>query len=112
MHKRLLYLYVLMLSTYMVNSQTTNKKVAQTHRVSNRIAIDGKLNEEEWNNAIPLTDFVMFYPDNGKEENPDKKTEVKILYDDDAIYVGAVMYDNPEYFLMDLMTINWNIVFL
>ncbi len=102
MLKRLLYLYVLTLSTYAVNSQTSNKKVAQAHRVSNHIAVDGKLNEEEWNNALPLKDFIMFYPDNGKEENPDKKTEVKILYDDDAIYVGATMYDNPENILKEI----------
>ncbi|WP_338378384.1 DUF5916 domain-containing protein [uncultured Flavobacterium sp.] len=102
MHKRILYLYVLLLSTYIVNSQTSNKKVAQAHRANNRIAIDGKLNEEEWNNTIPAKDFIMFYPDNGKEENPDKKTEVKILYDDDAIYVGATMYDNPENILKEI----------
>ena len=102
MHKRLLYLYVLTLSTYVVNSQTNNKKVAQAHRIGNHIAIDGKLNEDEWNNASPLKDFIMFYPDNGKEENPDKKTEVKILYDDDAIYVGATMYDNPENILKEI----------
>ena len=44
----------------------------------------------------------MFYPNNGEVENPNKKTEVKIIYDDDAIYVGAVMYDNPENVLKEI----------
>ncbi|MFT5754239.1 MAG: hypothetical protein ACI9FW_000130 [Flavobacterium sp.] len=102
MHQRLIYLYVLFLSSYMLNAQTYNKKVAQTFRVNSNISLDGKLNEEEWKNALPLTDFVMFYPDNGKEENPNKKTEVKVVYDDDAIYVGAIMYDNPENILQEI----------
>ncbi|CAM3672154.1 DUF5916 domain-containing protein [Flavobacterium gelidilacus] len=102
MPQRLIYFYVLLFSTYILNAQTSTKKVAKTHRVNSHISIDGKLNEEEWKNAIPSTDFIMFYPDNGKEENPTKKTEVKIIYDDDAIYVGAIMYDNPENILQEI----------
>lgn len=83
-------------------SQSSNKKTTQALRVDTHISIDGRLNEEEWNNALPAKDFIMFYPDNGKEENPDKKTEVKILYDDEAIYVGAIMYDNPENVLKEI----------
>ncbi|WP_339888244.1 DUF5916 domain-containing protein [uncultured Flavobacterium sp.] len=85
-----------------VNAQTSSKKVALAHRVNTHISIDGKLNEEEWKNALPSTDFIMFYPDNGKEENKNKKTEVRIIYDDDAIYVGAIMYDNPENILQEI----------
>ena len=36
----------------------------------------------------------MFEPDNGKPIPENKKTEVKVLYDNDAIYIGALMYDN------------------
>jgi hypothetical protein len=102
MHKQIFFLYVLLLSSYFAYSQSSNKKTTQALRVNNHISIDGRLNEEEWNNAIPAKDFIMFYPDNGKEENPDKKTEVKILYDDEAIYVGAIMYDNPENILKEI----------
>jgi hypothetical protein len=31
----------------------------------------------------------MFEPDNGKPINENKKTEVKVLYDNDAIYISA-----------------------
>ena len=45
----------------------------------------------------------MFEPDNGKPIAQEKKTEVKILYDNDAIYVGAVLYDNePNKILKEL----------
>ena len=102
MPKQNFYLYVLILSSYILYSQSSNKKTTQALRVNNHISIDGKLNEKEWDNALPAKDFIMFYPDNGKEENPDKKTEVKILYDDEAIYVGAIMYDNPENILKEI----------
>jgi len=36
----------------------------------------------------------MFQPDNGKPIPENKKTEVKVLYDNDAIYVAAMLYDN------------------
>jgi transcriptional regulator len=35
----------------------------------------------------------MFEPDNGKPIN-NKKTEVKVLYDNEAIYISAMLYDN------------------
>lgn len=102
MPKQNFYLYVLILSSHIIFSQSSNKKTTQALRVNNHISIDGKLNEEEWKKALSAKDFIMFYPDNGKEENPDKKTEVKILYDDEAIYVGAIMYDNPENVLKEI----------
>lgn len=53
--------------------------------------IDGDLDDECWNTAPLVTDFVISLPDYG---NPSKqKTEVKILYDDNAVYIGAYMYD-------------------
>ncbi|WP_438965999.1 DUF5916 domain-containing protein [Flavobacterium sp.] len=44
----------------------------------------------------------MFYPNNGEAENPNKKTEVKILYNDEAVYVGATMYDDPNNVLKEI----------
>lgn len=102
MHKRLLLVYVLIMFTYTMISQPSEKKIAQALRTNSHIVLDGKLDEEEWSNTIPCTDFVMFYPDNGKEENPEKRTEVRILYDDNAVYVGAIMYDNPENILREI----------
>lgn len=36
----------------------------------------------------------MCEPDNGKPISPDKKTDAKIVYDNNAIYVAAILYDN------------------
>jgi len=61
---------------------------------SGNITIDGKFEEAIWEYAPIATDFVMFFPDNGKPISDSKKTEVQIAYNDDAIYIAAKMYDN------------------
>lgn len=70
------------------------KKTLQAKSISESISIDGKTNEEGWKTAPIATDFIMFEPDNGKPISEDKKTNVKVLYDNTAIYISALMYDN------------------
>jgi hypothetical protein len=70
------------------------KKTLHTEFTKEKISIDGHLNEDIWKKAAIATDFIMFAPDNGKPISQDKRTEVKVVYDHDAIYIGAVMYDN------------------
>ncbi|MET0759167.1 MAG: DUF5916 domain-containing protein [Flavobacterium sp.] len=70
------------------------KKILKTMSAPGDITIDGNLDEEIWKTVPIATDFVMFEPDNGKPIAENKKTEVKVLYDNDAIYVGALLYDD------------------
>ena len=51
--------------------------------------VDGAMDEAVWATAIPITDFVAKLPVEGAE--PSVKTEVRILYDTEALYVGARM---------------------
>lgn len=74
-------------------SQAPKKKLV-TKFTNEKIVIDGKLNEEVWKTADVAKDFQMIAPDNGKPEDKSRRTEVKVVYDNDAIYVGAVLYDN------------------
>ena len=71
-----------------------NKKEISTIKIKNPIKIDASLNEEDWKDVPIAKNFVMFNQENGKPELPELRTEVKVLYDDDAIYVGAILYDN------------------
>lgn len=70
------------------------KKTLKTTSITETISIDGNLNEPVWQNAEVATDFFMYEPDNGKQISPDKKTDIKVLYDNNAIYIGAILYDN------------------
>jgi len=57
--------------------------------------VDGKLDDEVWKKAVFVSDFVQVEPNQGAL--PTEKTEVAIIYDDEAIYVGARMYSkDPE----------------
>jgi hypothetical protein len=55
--------------------------------------IDGRLDDEAWSHAVPLRSFVQNFP----EENtaPTEATEVRVLYDDHALYV-AIRCDDRE----------------
>lgn len=61
-------------------------------RLSGSIKIDGKLDEPAWATAVPGTDFMQSYPNVGAK--PTDPTEVRVLYDDDALYVGVRMFDS------------------
>ncbi|MBZ4036942.1 carbohydrate binding family 9 domain-containing protein [Flavobacterium sp. 17A] len=70
------------------------KKSIRAQVTSHAISIDGKLDEPAWENVPIATDFIMLEPDNGKAIPYEKRTEVKVVYNNDAIYIGAMMYDN------------------
>ena len=81
----------------------SQKKVLQTKFTSEKIEIDGKLDEAIWQSVPVATDFIMFDPDNGIKIPENKKTEIRVLYDNDAIYIGALMLDeNPEKILKEI----------
>ncbi|HZF73758.1 MAG TPA: DUF5916 domain-containing protein, partial [Gemmatimonadaceae bacterium] len=56
------------------------------------ITIDGRIDEQAWAAAKPITELVQSQPDEGKP--PSQKTEIRILYDDAALYIAARMYDS------------------
>lgn len=74
--------------------QSFAQKTYTTKKINTPITIDGILNEEIWADAEIATDFLQSNPKTGEPSS--KKTEVKLLYDDDALYIGAVCYDNPN----------------
>lgn len=55
------------------------------------VVLDARLDEEAWKAATPITEFRQIDPDEGKPGT--QRTEVRFLFDDDALYVGAKMYD-------------------
>jgi hypothetical protein len=56
------------------------------------ITVDGKLDEAAWAKATPITDFHQQNPNEGSL--PAQRTEVRVLYDERAIYIGARLYDS------------------
>jgi hypothetical protein len=60
-------------------------------RTTQPIVIDGKLTEKIWGEAPQTSDFIQRNPVEWAPAS--EKTVVCILYDDDALYVGARLYD-------------------
>lgn len=56
------------------------------------VIIDGRLDEPAWAAASPATDFRQQQPNDGQPAT--QRTEVRFLFDDEALYVGARMYDS------------------
>ncbi len=96
----LILLFFAIISTFDSYGQRKN---LQAKSISENISIDGKINEAIWNTAPVATDFLMLEPDNGRPISPNKKTDVRILYNNDAIYVAAILYDDePQKILKEL----------
>jgi hypothetical protein len=69
------------------------RKRAEAVRIANgRITVDGVLNEEEWRQATPAASFVQQQP--VEYGTPTEPSEVRFLYDDDNLYVGALLHDD------------------
>ena len=70
--------------------------VMEAYRLSNGadIRLDGRIVEEFWSSAVPISDFTQQDPLEGGA--PSEHTEIWVAYDDDNLYIGAIIYDEPE----------------
>lgn len=68
-------------------------KTVAAVKTSVPVKIDADLSDPAWQTAPLLTDFVQSYPTYG--QSPTTKTDVRILYDNDAVYISAHLHDDP-----------------
>lgn len=69
------------------------RPVLTAGRVSEGPTIDGDvLGESIWQSAPPITEFWQEQPDQGQPAS--ERTEVRIVFDADTLYVGVVCYDH------------------
>jgi hypothetical protein len=54
------------------------------------MTIDGKINLDEWGNSVIISDFIQQIPKEGLPAT--EKTEVRLKYDKDFLYVAATLY--------------------
>ncbi len=60
--------------------------------LSASLRIDGLLSEDLWSRAVPVDDLLQREPLEGVPAS--ERTEVRILYDDDALYVAVLAHDS------------------
>jgi len=79
----------------------SNRKSTQATRINTAPKINGTDDDAIWATLTPISDFKQYLP--VYDVSPSFRTEVKIAYDDYAIYVFAKMYDpNPDSILGQL----------
>ena len=73
----------------------SNRKSVQAVKISTSPKINAMADDSVWHNIPAITDFVQYQP--VYNAPPSYRTEVKIAYDNYAIYVLAHMFDpNPD----------------
>jgi len=90
---RHLTLLLLSIFSFVVLLRAQNKTLPVT-KISQPPKLDGALNDEAWQHAITANNFIINFPDFGKPSA--QQTDVKVVYDDEAIYIGAYLHDDPK----------------
>lgn len=65
--------------------------VAEAVQVTEPIRVDGRLDEAAWSTAPLLAGFTQREPAEGRPVS--ERTEVRVLFDDEALYIGGWLYD-------------------
>ncbi|MBO75600.1 MAG: hypothetical protein CMD33_10035 [Flavobacteriales bacterium] len=81
--------------------QSTAPRVAIGQRINAPIDLNGNLNDAAWQSIPVQSEFEQLSPDPGGR--PSQRTEVRFGYDDNALYIGARMWDTaPDSILHQL----------
>ncbi|MGH7476749.1 MAG: DUF5916 domain-containing protein [Longimicrobiales bacterium] len=85
---------------YPIDVEAAARPVARAIRAPSDVIIDGRLDETAWLAAEPITEFIQSQPRTGWPAS--QPTVVRILYDDEHLYIGAFLYDPQPYTVMSL----------
>ena len=67
---------------------------ATATRITGSISVDGRVEEASWFEAPAITGFTQLDPDEGAP--PSLGSDVRIVYDDEALYIAAMLDDADE----------------
>lgn len=70
------------------------KPVLHATRAASEVHIDGKLDEAAWAGVAAITEFTQIDPHEGAPAS--ERTEARILFDDEALYVGVRLWDSES----------------
>jgi len=88
-----IFLIFLVSLNHVSGQVTKEKKMILATRIERAPQMDGKMSDPVWELGARADNFFQFEPHNDREAT--LATEVRILYDDFSIYIGAKMHD-PE----------------
>lgn len=97
---KLIILFLLVLGQFFPVFADKSKKQLVAVRTNIPIEIDGILDEEVWFTVPVATDFKTYSPTMGLPST--QRSEVRVVYNDQAVYIGAYLYDeNPDSIMVE-----------
>jgi len=84
-------LLMLLLLTSVLSGQAPEKKQYKATKITSVPVINGVLDDDTWKEGTWIDDFTQHEPFNGSKSS--QRTEFKILFDDDNLYVAFKAYD-------------------
>lgn len=86
------------------NGANSLQETYQVHinKSSEKITIDGDLSEEVWKTADVASNFWWSFPSDDRRADDSARTEVRLVYNDQYIYIAATCYDTDDYVLQTL----------
>ena len=80
------------LAAQATDASHADRPIARAVPARGPITLDGKLNEGAWTGLVPVSAFTQLDPNEGQPVS--ERTEVYFVYDAEALYVGARLYDS------------------
>jgi hypothetical protein len=102
MRRTFLVLLTAFLVTFTVTGQTTEKKQYKAEEITEAPYIDGILDEDIWQGGAWIDDFTQHEPYNGAKAS--QRTEFKIVFDKDNLYVGIKAFDTSPDSIVNRLT--------
>jgi len=97
---RIYTLLLFILISYPLTGNDSRKQMNAVRSLE-KMSIDARLDEVIWVSAVPAGEFVTYSPTMGQPAS--QKSEVRIVYDNRAIYIGAKLYDaSPDSIMSEL----------
>ena len=102
MKRTLISVFLLLLIIPVTPAQTPEKKQYKAERLTVAPDIDGVLDDEAWKQGTWIDDFTQYNPHNGKK--PSQKSEFKILFDEDNLYIAFKAFDTSPDSIVSRLT--------
>ena len=90
--KKIITILLLITNVAFAQTKSPAKELAAT-RTKAKIKIDAELNEDAWKDAAKATNFIEWRPSFSKVENDKNRTDIYLLYDDNAFYIAGFCHE-------------------
>ena len=89
---RILYIALVYALIICADAQAQQTPTASASAITSAPVIDGRLDDDAWAEGQVLTGFIQREPTEGRPVS--ERTEVRVAYDEEALYIGAWLFDS------------------